>query len=538
MNVVGCVPLSQNIKTELLPIVLSEQKPNHIIFNTSFDFSNIKPDTESAEYIEKGVQKLHLQNNKIPYLATVQTDISSVEMTNELKNYATVNTAEPISTQFSTYIGTENIENGKEGETLNNVEMELEENSIITEIENAGIDIYDINLNNRSDSLPSFDVDMFENSVFDGKEPPKAKSPNIKILDVQNIVPNQIISTPYQLGPDLIGLDKQIYMPEALEMSLACEEENPSTWIDAINLLNHQPVNVYEQPLNEVPLTAVPTAIPSFINIEQNFKTAENNVLKNLTADADICKCIDCKCDPFNNCHGCNQTTDDNNKMTSDGSNMTVDANLTAVEQMNSLTALRQQLKPLVADFSNQLIAGAELHKQSNTTGSCCSNKITQTSVSAQIPISDANFTVLNQQMSNLTANMSNMTAVAQQMSNLTTVDQQLNAALTNNQNVLVNSAFAANSNQQTSSGCCCDNKSGASCCGNTRNLVLNTCSEKPVQNQHSTDCTKKGDDCCVVVCLKTIDQLRQMLSFASSCGNFQNLTLGCIKNDLCSVEK
>ncbi|XP_056630391.1 protein cubitus interruptus [Diorhabda sublineata] len=93
----------------------------------------------------------------------------------------------------------------------------------------------------------------------------------------------------------------------------------------------------------------------------------------------------------------------------------------------------------------------------------------------------------------------------------------------------------------------CCNNVVNYTCCGNggncgqqsVTNPVDNILSQtqrqlagcKSKQNSNH-NCAEKGDQCCVVVCLKTIDQLKQMLTIASGCGNFQTLTLGCLNSN------
>lgn len=399
-------------------------------------FAVLAPSTShlNNNYIVENANDDENSSNK-PIRAAVQSDpTETFEIASGLKNYATVNTADPIPTQLSYNIGTENVENGKDGETLNDTQMELEENSIITEIENAAIDLLDIERNNLSEpSVTGFDVEMFGNEqaelLTNGYKEKRSKSPNVKIISVQEIVPSDNQDT----------LNKQIYMPEALQMSLACDEEAPSTWIDVMNLMNMSPI--YEQSaMVENSVNALPTTIQSYIDlrssqvnlpetqVEPNYYTGStsefvpdkssnmNNVLKDLTAEADICKCIDCKCDPYNSCHGCNQTSDPGKK---------------SVKSENG---------------SNKSSTNDNLSSKSKEHSTCCS-----------------------------------------------------------------------------SDGCNCCNK--ASCCGSKI--------EKPMFEQPNNNCTKKGEDCCVVVCLKTLDQLRQMLTLANGCYGFQNLNLGCLKSSM-----
>lgn len=306
-------------------------------------------------------------------------------MANGLKNYATVNTAEPIPTQLPYNIGTENIENGKAGETLNDTQMELEENSIITEIEDVDINLYDM----ASQTSNNFDVDMFDNVFNDDK------NKKVNIISVKKLPPPET---------NLVNLDKQIYTPEALQMSLACDEEVPSMWVDVMNYYNSSQANVFEQnTIDDNQIIAVPTAVQSYVNlpphqtsdspldtynqlnnfIMQNLEQTTNtdaNLLKNLTAEVEICKCVDCKCDSVNNCQNCE---------------------------------------------------GHEFVHEGQSQINCCN---------------------------------------------------------------------------------------------------------KPVKN---LGCGGDKNDCCVVVCLKTLDQLRQILNMANSCGGLQNLMLACIKGgEFCAVQK
>ncbi|XP_028137283.2 zinc finger protein 236-like [Diabrotica virgifera virgifera] len=108
------------------------------------------------------------------------------------------------------------------------------------------------------------------------------------------------------------------------------------------------------------------------------------------------------------------------------------------------------------------------------------------------------------------------------------------------------------NNNQPTTTtSTCCNSKSACSQSApnltvaspapslqlnNLLNMTQNQLTTCKVKQNANHSCAEKGENCCVVVCLKTIDQLKQMLTFASNCGNFQTLTLGCIKSNNCGV--
>lgn len=136
---------------------------------------------------------------------------------------------------------------------------------------------------------------------------------------------------------------------EAVELAIASEEEIPSPWIDVMTMAT--PSALRRQSWSE--LNAFPTAVHSLVDLVEpepyplenqlqplqqvdnvnlvdvenintectevtrkennNNKESENstkikknrNILQEITAEADICKCIDCKCDQLKNCQNC-----------------------------------------------------------------------------------------------------------------------------------------------------------------------------------------------------------------------------------------
>lgn len=258
--------------------------------------------TKGSNY--SGIFNLELDN---PLVTASELELNNFDTTADLKNYATVNVLEPQ--QISYNIGTESVD---ADEPLKNTELNLEESSVITEIENP----------NFSKNIENQKVDF-----------------NIELLtNDENF--NNLFATFKNQKDELIDLNKQIQASEAIEMSLVCEEEVPSQWVDVMALATSQNSTDLYEPLNENPLSAIPTAIQSYIDIKspKNYELFNNynfenekeiegvindtikeinakefleekttntneNLLKNLTAEANICSCIDCKCGPENSCN-------------------------------------------------------------------------------------------------------------------------------------------------------------------------------------------------------------------------------------------
>ncbi|XP_060517728.1 uncharacterized protein LOC132696741 isoform X2 [Cylas formicarius] len=443
--------------TKLLENQDLEQMNFNPLYN-GFDYNDNNTGADNNFILGHSDSINHLQvENKAKFAAVIETDLSSqFEMANGLKNYATVNTTEPVDVQLPFNIGTE-MENVVKSETLiNDPHSEAEENSLITEFENAGIGLYDLN-----------DGDGFTENMFnlgqDDETPlakPAGRSPNVRICSVKTVVP------PNDVVPQYIQKHKTAVNPspppETLQLSLAIHEEVSPAW-DVGNFSVGQVDVFQENPSeNNNPLTAITTSVQSCLSLSplqdnsseplpginflaevenvskllnslnpQETRPKTSDVLKDLTSEAEICKCSDCKCDNFSDCQNCKP----------------------APAEISPASALTSVSRPKITPPSS---SSKTLSKKP---ASCCSNVISQ---------------------------------------------------------------CACRNNAES------ENASAENCGGQKfKETVMGIV--------NSTDgCREKGEECCVVLCLKTINHLRQIIKFATECKGFENFSLGCVSKSKC----
>lgn len=138
---------------------------------------------------------------------------------------------------------------------------------------------------------------------------------------------------------------------EAVELAIASEEEIPSPWIDVMALASAPSLrteswsefNAFPTAVHSLVDLAGPEPYPlelgsdfhsnvnltTIVDAEDGLKVvrsvaeedaclstinkSDRNILHEITADADICKCVDCKCDSVQNCQNCFSSADDKN---------------------------------------------------------------------------------------------------------------------------------------------------------------------------------------------------------------------------------
>ncbi|KAL1513400.1 hypothetical protein ABEB36_002818 [Hypothenemus hampei] len=261
--------------TEMDPLSITGQTTNESSFQpdyfniyTSYDPFTSAVDTNHnfnhpLQPITEQVSQMQIES-KPKYASVIEDDLGSqFEIANELKNYATVNTAEPVDIQLPFNIGTENVENVAKQETLiDESQVELEENSLITEFENAGINLDDFG-------------NAFGDNLFQMNSENSNGSPNVKILSVKTVVaPDQT---------EFVHKESQVLNtppPETFQLNLANQEEISTAW-GVGNYSNLGELNVFQESMNESHLTAISTAVQSYLNlppVESNSLVPEQRV--------------------------------------------------------------------------------------------------------------------------------------------------------------------------------------------------------------------------------------------------------------------
>ncbi|KAM0735931.1 Metal regulatory transcription factor 1 [Formica fusca] len=181
---------------------------------------------------------------------------------------------------------------------------------------------------------------------------------------------------------------------EAVELAIATEEELPSPWIDVMALATAPALRAQSwSELNAFPIAVhslvdlvgpepypleIDSQLPSMENLRnintvntehtlanteivqcqkdidyehKNISNIKNkrdnrNVLQEITADADICKCVDCKCDNLQNCQNCTNSP---------------------VMEVTKKDSIK-----IVDDFVSSLQSGCSCNAESGGCDSCC----------------------------------------------------------------------------------------------------------------------------------------------------------------------
>lgn len=247
----------------------------------------------------------------------------------------------------------------EEPDFTNNVQQYNNDNTIVKKAYNNGANVNTIVENNNATLYDTNSVTSHVSNIVSSSNETQLFDREIENLPFINdsLQTGSLNEVEHVLNSNVITTTQS----EAIELAIASEEEIPSPWIDVMAMAT--PSALRRQSWSE--LNAFPTAVHSLVDLvepepyplqienqlqplqqvdninlvdvenintcievrryqesnnekqnEDNIKVKKNrNILQEITAEADICKCIDCKCDHQQNCQNCsNNTIPENNK--------------------------------------------------------------------------------------------------------------------------------------------------------------------------------------------------------------------------------
>ncbi|XP_006625015.1 RE1-silencing transcription factor A-like isoform X1 [Apis dorsata] len=247
----------------------------------------------------------------------------------------------------------------EESDFTNNVQQYNNNNTIVKEAYDNGTNVNTIVENNNATLYDTNSVTSHVSNIVSSSNEIQLFDSEIENLPFINdsLQTGSLNEVEHVLNSNIITTTQS----EAIELAIASEEEIPSPWIDVMAMAT--PSALRRQSWSE--LNAFPTAVHSLVDLvepepyplqienqlqplqqvdninlvdvenintcieirryqesnnekqnEDSIKVKKNrNILQEITAEADICKCIDCKCDHQQNCQNCsNNTIPENNK--------------------------------------------------------------------------------------------------------------------------------------------------------------------------------------------------------------------------------
>lgn len=331
-----------------------------------------------------------------------------------------------------------------------------------------------------------------------------------------------------------------------------CKDYEENNWSSS----PHNNPMMQQSDLNLVtPTSQVLFTVPDAKDPHNYEKEGElRDVLKDITKDADICKCSPCRCDPSDQeCQTCNAETGTENvsdipEVSSNNSNIKKRNKNVSNKNLGTLQVNTQS-------SGNELCKTAEIKNQCSNSFSSCEHEriitgsginepITHETVAAEVDSSHYATDNLIQITDNITLTESIRSAQTNHSSDSNNLDNWQNPGCSSVDTLIVPHILppdemqnhCESDNSQNNVEMCSSRLSGSCvCCG--KNTEKTPHSDVESNNNNGTN---SREPCCVVVCLKTLEQLKRLIN-KGCCSGAENslralaLQVSSVKSSCCS---